>query len=251
MNYSTIQADTSILAQYKSREYIELKCCKCQKLYNKTKHFVQGKISKGYTKNYCSPECANSKDETNYTTFNCANCDISNTRLFSRLVGENNFCDNSCAATFNNTRRTATISKNKEYIHKIPKQPICENICLHCKILFIKKKGTFCSVDCTQKHKQEKTIKNIKSGSASSKTIKTYLIKLNGCRCSVCNLSEWNNTIIPIELEHIDGNSDNNTLDNCCLICPNCHALTPTYKVKNKGNGRHYRKMRYQSGKSY
>jgi len=56
---------------------------------------------------------------------------------------------------------------------------------------------------------------------------------------------------IPIELEHIDGNSENNLLTNLKLLCPNCHSLTPTYKALNVGNGRHKRRERYKDGKSY
>jgi 5-methylcytosine-specific restriction endonuclease McrA len=54
-----------------------------------------------------------------------------------------------------------------------------------------------------------------------------------------------------MDLEHIDGNSLNNNLENLSLICPNCHSQTATYKGANKGNGRYYRKIRYQEGKSY
>ena len=56
---------------------------------------------------------------------------------------------------------------------------------------------------------------------------------------------------VPIELEHIDGNSNNNELSNLKLLCPNCHSLTPTYKGANRGNGRYERKERYKKGKSY
>jgi 5-methylcytosine-specific restriction endonuclease McrA len=54
-----------------------------------------------------------------------------------------------------------------------------------------------------------------------------------------------------MELEHIDGNSENNSLDNLSIICPNCHSQTPTYKGANKGKGRHYRRVRYSQGKSF
>lgn len=47
------------------------------------------------------------------------------------------------------------------------------------------------------------------------------------------------------------GRSDNNILENLRLVCPNCHALTPTYKGKNNGNGRARRRQRYREGKSY
>jgi hypothetical protein len=43
---------------------------------------------------------------------------------------------------------------------------------------------------------------------------------------------------IPLELDHIDGDAGNNNYDNLRVLCPNCHALTPTFKAKNKGKGR-------------
>lgn len=52
--------------------------------------------------------------------------------------------------------------------------------------------------------------------------------------CHNCRLTEWLNKPIPIELDHIDGNPLNNNLDNLRLLCPNCHALTDTYRGKNK-----------------
>lgn len=54
--------------------------------------------------------------------------------------------------------------------------------------------------------------------------------------CEICKLTEWNNKPIPIELDHIDGNSTNHKLENLRLLCPNCHAQTETYRGKNKSN---------------
>ena len=51
--------------------------------------------------------------------------------------------------------------------------------------------------------------------------------------CNQCKLKTWNGLPIPLELEHIDGNHQNNNLDNLCLLCPNCHAQTSTYRGKN------------------
>jgi hypothetical protein len=53
-------------------------------------------------------------------------------------------------------------------------------------------------------------------------------------KCSCCALEKWLDKPIPLELEHKDGNHENNQLSNLCLLCPNCHTLTPTYRGKNK-----------------
>lgn len=49
----------------------------------------------------------------------------------------------------------------------------------------------------------------------------------------------------PLEIDHIDGNADNNKEDNLRLLCPNCHSLTLNYKNYNKGRGRLWRKQKY------
>ena len=52
-------------------------------------------------------------------------------------------------------------------------------------------------------------------------------------KCSMCNLSEWLGGKIPLELDHINGDHFDNRINNIRLLCPNCHALTETYKGKN------------------
>ena len=37
-------------------------------------------------------------------------------------------------------------------------------------------------------------------------------------------------------LDHIDGSRENNRLSNLQLLCPNCHAQTPTYRGRNIGS---------------
>lgn len=68
--------------------------------------------------------------------------------------------------------------------------------------------------------------------------------KLFEHQCSGCLLVEWRNPFtdlivpIPLELDHIDGDLLNNVIENLRLLCPTCHALTPTFRNKNRRKGR-------------
>lgn len=53
-------------------------------------------------------------------------------------------------------------------------------------------------------------------------------------RCDECNLYEWLGKEIPLELEHCDGDHQNNERSNLRILCPNCHAMTPTWRGRNK-----------------
>lgn len=66
-------------------------------------------------------------------------------------------------------------------------------------------------------------------------SIKRRLIAKRNHECEICHTSTWMNQPVPITLDHIDGNSDNNIESNLRLLCPNCHAQTPTFGGKNKG----------------
>jgi hypothetical protein len=51
-------------------------------------------------------------------------------------------------------------------------------------------------------------------------------------KCESCGQVEWLNQPIPLELDHINGDVTDNRLVNLRLLCPNCHALTETYRGK-------------------
>ena len=55
-------------------------------------------------------------------------------------------------------------------------------------------------------------------------------------KCYKCGNTEWNGEPIPLELEHINGNHQDNSLENLTILCPNCHAQTDTYRGKNIKN---------------
>lgn len=96
------------------------------------------------------------------------------------------------------------------------------------------------------------TNKTNSEGIKNAGTLRRYLLKTREKICNNCGLSKWLGQNIPLEVDHIDGRADNNKEENLRLLCPNCHAMTPTYKSKNKGNStRQYRRKRYKNGKTF
>lgn len=73
--------------------------------------------------------------------------------------------------------------------------------------------------------------------------VKKYLLEVRGDKCEVCGWDEKapdGRSII--QMDHIDGNYLNNEPSNLKLLCPNHHAMTPTYGSLNNGNGRKHRR---------
>ena len=73
----------------------------------------------------------------------------------------------------------------------------------------------------------------------SSSRLRERLIEsgLLAARCERCALAWWLDGRIPLELDHVNGDRMDNRLENLRLLCPNCHALTPTYRGRNIGRG--------------
>lgn len=119
----------------------------------------------------------------------------------------------------------------------------------------------FCNNECSGNNRWADSVKKWKDGQSIgccvngsiSNYLRSYLFKKYDNKCAKCGWNEINEYTgkIPLEVEHIDGNSENNKEENLILLCPNCHSLTKTYKGANRGNGRHNRMVRYRNGQSF
>jgi len=125
--------------------------------------------------------------------------------------------------------------------------------CVICGVNVKKGAMKYCSSACCAKGKWDikKTVIEQSGRVEHQRQGRRYLLERDGHQCAICHNTEWNGQNIPLVLDHIDGNPDNWDLNNLRMICCNCDALTPTYKNKNRGNGRHSRRQRYKEGKSF
>lgn len=87
----------------------------------------------------------------------------------------------------------------------------------------------------TEKYQLEEVF--CKNSPVTQKVMRGYVERHNlipyqcvNCKCD----DNWQGGVISLEIDHIDGDNSNNELSNLRYLCPNCHALTETYRGKNK-----------------
>lgn len=77
----------------------------------------------------------------------------------------------------------------------------------------------------------------VKDSSYQSYKLKKRLFKtgIKEPECEKCGWAEKSpDGRLPLELDHINGNSRDNRLENLQILCPNCHSLQPTHRGRNQ-----------------
>jgi len=153
----------------------------------------------------------------------------------------NIYCSRSCAAKVNNSRYPKRPPKIMNYcidcntpIH------IASTRCIPCYFKEVQRRKEAVNADRIQLWLTGtwKGGNNFKL----SDTIRDYLLLQAGYRCTKCSFSAFHpdDGRSILEINHINGDGSDHRPENLEVICPNCHALTPNYKSRNKGHGRPY-----------
>lgn len=164
-----------------------------------------------------------------YKIQTCKNCNND----FDVLISKKRiFCSHKCSLEYNNKQKNEKIIK----------------YCLNCGKEVL---GKYCNNTCKSKYDEKLIFEKINNNTFfvnNSETEcnwkKKYLIANYGEKCMNCGWDKIHPVTnkVPIQLNHIDGNSENNNLDNLELLCPNCHSLTVNFGSLNNGNGRQKRR---------
>jgi hypothetical protein len=146
--------------------------------------------------------------------------------------GSGRFCSMSCA---NTKRDLRGVPKTKQY-EGLTDSEIAEKKRLRSEIC---RKAAF----ERSRIKQLERASRIATGDwveLSKSEQKERVLKEQNYTCAMCPIGmEWNGLPLSFDMDHIDGDTGNNSRDNLRCVCPNCHSQTPTYKSKN-ASGKRY-----------
>lgn len=96
-----------------------------------------------------------------------------------------------------------------------------------------------CQRDLQSKLILEKNIELFNEGKLANRpAIRRVLSHLYGEKCFECDLTDWQNKSIVLQVDHINGEPYNNSPENLRLLCPNCHSQTDSFAGGNVGKGR-------------
>lgn len=213
--------DQTQFAVARSRDMIDLKCMWCGEVFQKTKAYLISKRSQGSTfGNYCSTKCEHERRKKPLNP--CKGCGGK---------AKAKFCSRECSYRFRGdaSRRPVRFCKG------------CTNPC---------RRGgaNYCSNKCQGIFERMQYISRWLQGLETgltpagylSETVRNYLLVEAGNKCVKCGWDKINPCTgkVPLQVDHEDGDFRNCARENLNVLCPCCHALTPTYMGLNKGRGR-------------
>lgn len=238
--YKECKKEFSVRVQSDKKKYCSRSCSakSNNSLYPKRK--PEGKckdcgISISASRTYCVNHIPKAINNAKIVVNSCIICFTS----FYTKINERKYCSQKCY--------------NKQYEKNLRKR--LENFCSMCgvEISYNSKHCSSCYIVFKFNNKVFSWKNGTWDGSAGrskelSDTIRSYLLEEANYACTQCGFDKLHpvDSKTILEIDHINGDGYDHAPSNLRVLCPNCHALTSTYKNRNSGKGRNSYYIRIQ-----
>jgi 5-methylcytosine-specific restriction endonuclease McrA len=158
--------------------------------------------------------------------------------------GSGRFCSKVCARSFSTSAKRKEINRKVQL--KATGRPSPLRGTTQAPEHIAKRRTTITSTESRERAKlktqklREDRYQNTAFDDLHLKQKKRRILEEQNGACNRCGVSTWMAQPLPMELEHKDGNSKNNLRSNLEVLCPNCHAQTPTWRKAKKPGKRKY-----------
>ena len=212
---------------------VTLTCSFCEKEFEKYTNEYNRCIRNNQVNFYCSPFCSQKLTKPPLKEKVIKTCKTCGIDFVLQKKTSQVFCSNVCSSVSRKLAKEC-LSCFKEIHHK--------NDSGYCRS---------CKITTDYQFYIDRWLLGLESGNRKGVTqdlheyVRRYMFKLHENKCQECGWSKINPITgnIPLQVDHIDGNSKDSQFNNLKLLCPCCHSLTPTYGSLNRGNGRKNRKQ--------
>lgn len=171
-------------------------------------------------------------------------CKTCNTKIeYCSDIKNKIYCNSSCAASSTN--------KVRERVGVKPALSTTKCECCNKEFKYPTKQldRKYCSVKCQREKQTSILVQEWLAGEHPGyvgktkqicKFVRRYLHETRGTSCEECGWDKRHpvDGSVLTEIDHIDGDAGNNKLSNLKILCPNCHAMTPTFRARNKTSTR-------------
>lgn len=221
---------------------INLECKVCAKTFEKSESEYKRQSSKGRSYFFCSLKCSTVfqrnvetlkvREKYELNPNKCIKCG----KVLSYEQRMYMTCGHSCGTQL--AHDTKHFSKKYVKHGRYKTKP--------CKQCGCNTRSIFCNKVCESCYKRNQTLIKLKNGEyigkhTSTNSLRRSLIIERGHKCETCKIDNWQGSPVNLTLHHVDGDANNNTIENLKLLCWNCHSMTSNYGRKNKKSTRQFR----------
>lgn len=214
-----------------------------RKDFQKVRHTLTSSVERGVWSDFRKVQQIIKSSTTRSEVINKLGLSVKVTRNFRRLktfIEEHKIDDSHLRSKGKNYAEywrdlKAVVAKSHNVCEVLRKLEIAPHGSNHQRVRDeIRKRGL--DISHFEKTRKLSAVQLIRNSRNTRQSVRRKVIRENllEYKCSQCGLREWQGQELSLQLDHVNGETTDNRLENLRFLCPNCHSLTSTWGPKNR-----------------